>query len=74
MPRASAAQPHVHLLEPHATNPGDDAKYSVMLMIPKSDGHTPAAPSGGREGAAAEAASSRSWGKIREPGVHHLGR
>lgn len=28
---------YVHLFEPHAVNPKDDPKYSVMLMIPKED-------------------------------------
>ncbi len=31
---------YTHILEPHAMNPGDEAKYSTSIIISKSDTHT----------------------------------
>ena len=52
---------YVHLFEPHAINPGDDAKYSVMLMIPKEDKATLEALRAA-ESAAAEAGKATKFG------------
>lgn len=51
------------LFEPHAVNPKDDPKYSVMLMIPKSDKDTLKKLRAAEAEAAAEA---KAWGN-RKP-------
>ena len=55
---------YVHLFEPHAINPGDDAKYSVMLMIPKKDKATLAALREAEKAAAEAGKSTKFGGKI----------
>lgn len=55
---------YVHLLEPHAINPGDDAKYSVMLMVSKKDKATIEKLRAAEKVAAENGKSSKFGGKI----------
>ena len=50
----------VHVYEPHASLPGQEAKYSVMLLIPKTDKSTVAAINGAVE--AAKEQGKNQWG------------
>jgi hypothetical protein len=52
---------YVHLLEPHAAQPGQDEKYSVQLLIPKTDTKTLDKIHAAQE-AAKQAGKSSKWG------------
>lgn len=54
---------YVHLFEPYAVNPDDEAKYSVTLLIPKSDKATMRALRAA-EKAAAEAGKAKFDGRV----------
>ena len=56
---------YVHLFEPWALNPEDDAKYSAVLLIPKSDKDTVAKFENARQLALEEGKSrfGTAWGK-----------
>lgn len=55
-----------HLMKPYAQRPGEQEKYSVTLLIPKSDTATYNNIMASIE-AAAEQAVSKSWGGTRPP-------
>lgn len=55
---------YVHLLEPYAFNEGDEKKYSVTLLIPKSDTATMQRIRAAEEAAAERGVSSK-WGGKR---------
>lgn len=55
---------YVHLLEPYAAQSGQDEKYSVQLLIPKSDTKTLAKMKAAIEAAKEQGKSSKWGGKI----------
>jgi len=55
---------YVNLLEPRSTPQGGDAKYSITLLIPKSDAITKADIDASMQ-AAAQAALPKIWGGVR---------
>ena len=57
---------HVHILQPHANNPGQELRYHVTLLIPKTDIATKQALDAAINAAIAEGVS-RSWGGMQPP-------
>lgn len=55
-----------HLLKPYAQKPGDDEKFSVTLLIPKSDVATKQRIDSAVQAAIAEGVTSK-WGGVRPP-------
>lgn len=55
---------YLHVFEPHAIKPGQDAKYSVSLLIPKSDKKTLKKIKQAVEAAKAAGESTKFGGKI----------
>lgn len=57
---------YVHLTKPYAANPGQEPKYSVTLLIPKSDVQTKQRIDAAIEAAIQEGVVSK-WGGVRPP-------
>ena len=54
---------YVHLIEPRTNKPGDDPKYSVTLLIPKTDFATKADIDASIQAAAQDAVSGEPFGE-----------